>query len=102
MIYPPTQRKKTSISGRNEGRALLIMMIGCLTLFAVAKASAVNPPPDGGYPARIPLREQMLSSVSPAESTTPRSGLTLSLLIPLAWRIRQWGLQRLVAILAVI
>src|SRR5436853_309629 len=50
MIYPPTQRKKTSISGRNEERALLIMMIGCLTLFAVAKASAVNPPPDGGYP----------------------------------------------------
>ena len=50
MIYPPTQRKKTSISGRNQGRALLIMMIGCLTLFAVAKASAVNPPPDGGYP----------------------------------------------------
>jgi len=50
MIYPPTQRKKTSISGRNQGRALLIMMIGCLTLFAVAKANAVNPPPDGGYP----------------------------------------------------
>src|SRR2546430_16857551 len=50
MIYPPTQRKKTSISGRNEERALLIMMIGCLTLFAVAKASAVNPPPDGGHP----------------------------------------------------
>jgi trimeric autotransporter adhesin len=49
MIYSPTQRKKTSISGRNERRALLIMIIG-LTLFAVAKASAVSPPPDGGYP----------------------------------------------------
>jgi len=50
MIYPPTQRKKPSISGRNKGRVLLIMMIGWLTLFAVAKASAVSPPPDGGYP----------------------------------------------------
>ena len=50
MIYPPTQRNNTSISGRNEGRALLIVMIGCLTLFAITKASAVNPPPDGGYP----------------------------------------------------
>src|ERR1700751_481876 len=50
MIYPPTHQKKTSISGRNEGRALLVMMIGWLTLFAVTNANAVNPPPDGGYP----------------------------------------------------
>jgi hypothetical protein len=50
MIYPPTQRTNPSIPGRNEGRALLIMTIGWLTLFAVAKASAVSPPPDGGYP----------------------------------------------------
>jgi len=49
MIYPPTQRKKTSISRRNEACALLIVMIG-LTLFSVTKASAVNPAPDGGYP----------------------------------------------------
>jgi hypothetical protein len=50
MIYPPTQRTNPSIPGRNERRALLIMMIGWLTLFAVSKASAVSPPPDGGYP----------------------------------------------------
>src|SRR2546429_9954260 len=50
MIYPPTQRPSPWIPGRNERRALLIMMIGWLTLFAVSKASAVSPPPDGGYP----------------------------------------------------
>jgi hypothetical protein len=50
MNYSPTQRKKPSISGRNEGLALLIMTIGWLTIFAVGKASAVSPPPDGGYP----------------------------------------------------
>ena len=50
MIYPPTQRTNPWIPGRNERRALLIMMIGWLTLFAVSKASAVSPPPDGGYP----------------------------------------------------
>ncbi len=50
MTYPPTQRTNPSVPGRNESRALLIMMIGWLTLFAVSKASAVSPAPDGGYP----------------------------------------------------
>jgi trimeric autotransporter adhesin len=50
MIYSPTQRKKPSISGRQARRALLIIMIGWLTLSAGSKASAVTPAPDGGYP----------------------------------------------------
>jgi Chaperone of endosialidase len=50
MIYPPTRRRTRPIAGRNNGRALLIMTMGWLTLFAVSKAGAVSPPPDGGYP----------------------------------------------------
>src|SRR5215813_9724570 len=50
MIHLPTQRTKPSIPGKNRCHTLLIMALGCLALFAVSKAGAVSPPPDGGYP----------------------------------------------------
>jgi trimeric autotransporter adhesin len=50
MIHLPTQRTKPSIPGKNGGHTLLILALGCLALFAVLKAGAVSPPPDGGYP----------------------------------------------------
>jgi uncharacterized coiled-coil protein SlyX len=50
MIYPPARGTEPSILGKNEGHMSLIMTIGCLALLAVSKASAVSPPPDGGYP----------------------------------------------------
>jgi Chaperone of endosialidase len=50
MIYLPALQTKPSIPGKNGGHISLIMMIGCLALLAVSTASAVSPPPDGGYP----------------------------------------------------
>lgn len=50
MIYQPARGTKPSILGKNEEHMSLIMTIGCLALLAVSEASAVSPPPDGGYP----------------------------------------------------
>ena len=76
----------------------LLVALACLVTLPAARA--VSPPPDGGYPGENTAEgtNALFSLASGIDNTAV--GFDALLRTPLAGRIRLWGLQRLVAILA--